>query len=246
MVLAGENPASKVYVQKKVEACKEVEIESVVKHHPDLREDEKLKSILQDLNEDPQIHGVLIQLPLPETLSFQVVRSFLSPLKDVDCLTEENAGLLWFGSPRVKPCTPKGILRLLKEHKISLEGKNCAVVGRSHIVGLPMAQLLTQENATVTLCHSHTKNLKEHILKAEVVVVAAGKKHLLGKKDFQEKAVVVDVGIHRQGKKLFGDVRFEEVKDWVYGISPVPGGVGPMTVASLLENTLDLAEIQEG
>ena len=250
VVLIGNNPASQVYVRQKIKAAKEVGIDSRICSFPESISHQELREKIQTLNQDPYVHALLIQLPLPSVFSWQEVISWVTPQKDPDCLTAENQGLAWSKQARVLPCTPVGIMKLLEHYKIPLKGKKAVVVGRSHIVGLPMAQLLLNSNATVTVCHSHTKPLSYFTKAADIVVVAAGQPEFLGKEDFKKEAVVVDVGIHRlkehKTSKLAGDVRFNEVKDHVAFITPVPGGVGPMTVAMLLENTFKLACLNTG
>ena len=249
VILIGNNPASQVYVRQKVKAAKEVGINSQVCSLPENISHQELKEKIQILNQNSYVHAVLIQLPLPPVFSWQEVISWIAPQKDPDCLTAENQGLAWSKKARILPCTPAGIMKLFEHYNIPLKGKNAVVVGRSHIVGLPMTQLLLNSHATVTVCHSHTKNLSQMTTSADIVVVAAGQPEFLGKEDFKKEAVVVDVGIHRSKeneKKLIGDVRFEEVKDHVSFITPVPGGVGPMTVAMLLENTFKLACLSTG
>lgn len=247
ILLIGENPASTVYIQQKIKACKEIGIRAELLHQPADTSIDKLKHTIRELNGNPSVHAILIQLPLPSGWNTRGVLSWVNPRKDPDCLTVKNQGLSWAGTPRVLPCTPAGIMKLFEHYQISLKGKIAVVVGRSQIVGLPMAQLLLRANATVCICHSHTKNLSTITQSADVIVVAAGKPGLLGKKDFKEGAVVVDVGIHKNSetsKKLIGDVRFEELKEHVSFATPVPGGVGPMTVAMLLNNTFYLAKQQ--
>ena len=241
--LVGHNPASEIYVKNKIKACEKAGFYSVLKKFPSHISKENLKKEILLLNEDNSIHGLLVQLPLPKGFYESEVLSWLSPQKDVDALTLENKALLWQGLPRVIPCTPKGIISLLKYYDISIKGKTAVVVGRSQIVGLPMFQQLLSHQATVTVCHSHTKNLTEVCRLADIVVVCAGVKSLLSKKDFKKGAVVVDVGIHRRGKKLYGDVDQEGLKGHLSALSPVPGGVGPMTIASLLENCLHIAKL---
>ena len=246
MVLVGDNPAGEVYVRQKVKSAKQVGIHSEVITLSKNVSFSELKQSIQKLNDNPAVHGVLVQLPLPSSLNWKEVVSCIHPLKDVDCLTVENQGLLWSGRERVSPCTPAGIIKLLKHYDISLKGKNVVVVGRSQIVGLPMLNLLLKENATVTVCHSHTDKVSQWTRGADIVVSAVGCVGLLGKEDFKKGAVVVDVGIHREEQQngktvLKGDVRFEELKDHVAWATPVPGGVGPMTVTQLLENTFRLA-----
>ena len=250
VILVGDNPVSKIYIQQKVKAAKEVDIGSEVFSLPDDVSPNELKQKIQDLNQDSSIHAILVQLPLPPAFSWKEVISWVEPKKDPDCLTVENQGLAWSGQPRVLPCTPSGIMKLFEHYNISLKGKNAVVVGRSQIVGLPMAQLLLRANATVTVCHSHTKDVSRFTKEADIIVVAAGRPGLLGKSDFKQGAVVVDVGIHRVTEKgksvLTGDVRFTEIQDKVSFATPVPGGVGPMTVTMLLENTFRLASLSMG
>lgn len=250
VILVGNNSASEIYVRQKVKAAKEVGIVSKMFSLPEDVSPDKLNQRIQDLNQDISVHAILVQLPLPPAFSWRKVISWVAPKKDPDCLTVENQGLAWSGQPRVLPCTPSGIMKLFEHYSISLKGKKAVVVGRSQIVGLPMVQLLLRANATVTMCHSYTKELSYFTKEADVVVVAAGQPGLLGKSDFKKGAVVVDVGIHRmtkQGKSILtGDVRFIEIQDQVSFATPVPGGVGPMTVAMLLENTFQLARLNVG
>ena len=248
VVLVGEDPASQVYVRSKVKTCREVGIDSHELRLPEDISAEELKAEIQKLSQDSKVHGILVQLPLPVHLNKDEVIDLIPPEKDVDGLTPENIGLLFAGRPRVKPCTPYGVIEILKHYNIEIEKKVACVVGRSQIVGLPMAQLLQMQNATVLLAHSKTQNLRALTQQADIVVAAAGRPAMLGRDDFKEGAVVVDVGIHRKpldnGKsKLHGDVRFEELDGWCSACTPVPGGVGPMTIAMLLENTLRLAEL---
>lgn len=243
VVLVGEDPASQVYVQHKNSACEKVGIKSTIHRIPAESSQADLERLLQKLNEDNDVDGILVQLPLPAHLNPERVLEILSPEKDADGLTYTALGALWAGRPFVKPCTPSGVMRILEYYKIPVAGKEAVVVGRSNIVGKPMAHLLTEANATVTLCHSKTRDLSEKTRAADLVVVAAGKPRFLGKDDFKKEAIVIDVGIHRiEGGKLCGDVRFEELEGHVAAATPVPGGVGPMTVACLLENTVTLAE----
>ena len=250
VILIGNNPASQIYVRQKLKAAKDTGIDSQLLSFPENVSLEELKQTIQNLNEDPFVHAILVQLPLPSFLSAREVISYINPQKDPDCLTTENQGLAWSGYPRVLPCTPSGIMKLFEHYNINLEGRNAVVVGRSQIVGLPMAQLLLRANATVTVCHSHTENLSQFTCKADIVVAAAGRAGLLGKEDFKQGAIVVDVGIHRVAAQeknyLKGDVRFEELENHVAFATPVPGGVGPMTVAMLLKNTVQLAYLSEG
>lgn len=247
VVLVGEDPASQVYVSHKVKACREVGVESLEKRLSAETSESELIDLVSSLNEDPQVNGILVQLPLPIHIDESKVIESIDPLKDADGLTIENLGRLVAGQKRVAPCTPFGVIQLLKKHKIPMSGQNAVVIGRSQIVGKPMALLLLEENATVTICHSKTRDLKTHLMSADIVVVAAGRPEFLGAEDFRDGSVVVDVGIHRkENGKLCGDVRFEEVKDKAKAMTPVPGGVGPMTIAMLLENTFKLAQLQGG
>ena len=244
--LVGEDPASQVYVANKLKACSEVGFHSIEEKLPDNISGPELKKIIQNLNSDERIDGILVQLPLPKPLSSKEVLSWVAPEKDADCLTPANLGRLWSGDPWSIPCTPYGVMKILEHYKIPVAGKNAVVVGRSNIVGKPMAHLLTEANATVTVCHSKTANTREHTSRADIVVVAAGQPRFLGKEDFKKDSVIIDVGMHRSNEgsktKLFGDVRFEELEGHVRAATPVPGGVGPMTITMLLENTLRLAQ----
>lgn len=242
VVLVGEDPASRVYVANKIKACGNVGIKSFEFREASTIQPEVLKKRIEELNNHNEIDGILVQLPLPSHLKSEEVLSWVAPHKDADCLTHENLGLLWVGRPRTQPCTPSGVMEILKHYNISVEGAQAAVVGRSQIVGKPMAHLLTEANATVTLCHSKTKNLREILRASDVVVVAAGRPLLFGREDFKKGAVVIDVGIHRDQGKVCGDVRFDELEGHVSAASPVPGGVGPMTITMLLQNTIKLAE----
>ncbi|MCH7506620.1 MAG: bifunctional methylenetetrahydrofolate dehydrogenase/methenyltetrahydrofolate cyclohydrolase FolD [Proteobacteria bacterium] len=246
VVLVGEDPASAVYVRNKIKACEQVGVLSFEHRLPERTSLEELQTLITRLNQDDQVDGILVQLPLPKRLNEHDVLSWIDPQKDPDGLTTENLGLMLSGRARIYSCTPNGVMEILKHYDISIEGKLAVVVGRSNIVGKPMALLLQHANATVTVCHSRTPDISLHTKQADLVVVAAGKKALLGKKDFKQGAVVVDVGMHREvvdGKtKLCGDVRFEELDGWVSAATPVPGGVGPMTITMLLHNTLQLAK----
>ncbi|MEM7646266.1 MAG: bifunctional methylenetetrahydrofolate dehydrogenase/methenyltetrahydrofolate cyclohydrolase FolD [Pseudomonadota bacterium] len=245
VVLVGDNPASHVYVKNKIKACESVGIRSLEKTLSAEASETDVISIVESLNQDSSVHGILVQLPLPNHIVEKNVIDKIHPLKDADGLGIENMGLLLAGRKRVAPCTPFGVIQLLKKHGIPMEGKKALVIGRSQIVGKPMGLLLLEENATVTFCHSKTENLRSFVKDADIVVVAAGRPEFLGKEDFDRKSVVVDVGIHRkESGKLCGDVRYDEIKDLVHAASPVPGGVGPMTIAMLLENTLKLANLQ--
>jgi methylenetetrahydrofolate dehydrogenase (NADP+)/methenyltetrahydrofolate cyclohydrolase len=244
VVIVGEDPASQVYVRNKKVSCEKIGMTSTIHS---LREDitqPELTEMIETLNNDDGVDGILVQFPLPKHLSSHEVLQTVSPLKDADGLTYKSLGYFFAGQPLVSPCTPKGVMTILKHYNINVEGMNAVVVGRSNIVGKPMAMLLTEANATVTLCHSKTKNLAQFTKNADLVVVAAGKAQFLGKDDFKKDVIVVDVGMHGsgQGGKLCGDVRFSELEGWAKAATPVPGGVGPMTITTLLENTCLLAE----
>ena len=243
--LVGEDPASSIYVRKKGEACKAIGMASFEHRLSKKTSTNELLNLIDQLNKDSKVNGILVQLPLPESIDSDQIIAHLNPLKDVDGFHPENVGLLSLGKPRFIPCTPLGIMKLLQKYHINVKGLNAVVIGRSNIVGKPIAQLLLKEHATVTICHSRTQNLPEIVQKADVLIAAIGKAHFV-KNDWVKKgAVVIDVGINRgEGKKLLGDVDFENVLPKAKYITPVPGGVGPMTIACLLENTLQAARIQ--
>jgi methylenetetrahydrofolate dehydrogenase (NADP+)/methenyltetrahydrofolate cyclohydrolase len=242
VVIVGDDPASHVYVRNKVKACQEAGIESFHLHlRADSTQDEVLRKIDQ-LNERNDVDAMLVQLPLPKHLNSQQITERIRPDKDADGLTTENVGLLSAGRPRVIPCTPSGVMEILKFYNIPVAGRHVVVVGRSQIVGRPMAQLMLMNDATVTIVHSKTPDISAFTRVADIVVVATGQPRFLGARDFKKEAVIVDVGIHRLFEGLCGDVRFEELRSHVAAATPVPGGVGPMTITMLLENTLKLAE----
>lgn len=238
VIQVGEDEASKVYVRQKEKMAEELGFNF---NHIKLKEDvtqEKLLKIIDKLNKDDNVDGVLVQMPIPKHLDSKVVQNRISPLKDVDGLTDINAGCLVHNKDGLVPCTPQGIVDLLEYYKIPIEGKNVTIVGRSDLVGKPLASLMTNHNATVSLCHSKTSNLNLFTTNADILVVAVGKAKLIKENQIKEGAVIVDVGINRQEDgKLCGDVDFESVKDKVSYITPVPGGVGQMTVAELAKNT---------
>ncbi|WP_413288885.1 bifunctional methylenetetrahydrofolate dehydrogenase/methenyltetrahydrofolate cyclohydrolase FolD [Bdellovibrio sp. HCB337] len=247
VLLVGDDPASQVYVRNKHRACQKTGMDSSVHTLPANSTQDTLHQWIERLNLDPRVDGILVQLPLPKHLSVDPIFKSIMPEKDADGITYANAGFLMAGKAFVKPCTPSGIMSILDFYKIKVEGMNAVVVGRSQIVGKPMSVLLSDANATVTLCHSKTRDLRDYTSRADLVVVAAGQKRFLGKEDFKKGAVVIDVGMHGTGSgELCGDVRFEELADTVSAITPVPGGVGPMTITSLLENTVFLAEVRAG
>lgn len=246
MILVGDDPASQIYVANKVKACGLVGIKSTEVRLPETTTAAQLKATIEGLNHDPEIDAILLQLPLPPSFANVRAIEWIAPKKDVDCLTNENMGLLWGGHRRVAPCTPAGVMAILENYGVPIAGRDAVVIGRSNIVGKPMAYLLSEANATVTICHSQTRDLRRFTSAAEIVVVAAGRPEFLGRDDFKNGAVVIDVGIHRKfmadGKtKLCGDVRWSELEGHLSAATPVPGGVGPMTIAMLLENTLSLA-----
>ena len=244
VVIVGDDKASHVYVRNKNIACEKVGMSSSIHALPVTTTQKELNQLLQKLNGDDSVDGILVQLPLPKHLSTEEVLKIVSPEKDADGLTYTSLGYFFAGKPLVSPCTPAGVMTILEHYKISVEGLRAVVVGRSNIVGKPMAQMLTEANATVTLCHSKTKNLSEYTRQADLVVVAAGKPLMLGREDFKKDAIVIDVGMHGSGQngKLCGDVRFDELQGWAKAATPVPGGVGPMTITTLLKNTCLLAE----
>lgn len=250
VILVGENKASEVYVSSKAKACIEVGFESEVVRLPENVEEEKFESELLKFANDANVDGILVQLPLPKQISLERVIQIIPPAKDVDCFTPTQVGLLALNRSVVKPCTPAGVMEILKYYKISTEGKDVTVIGRSHIVGSPMAQMLSHANATVTLCHSKTRHLDAITRNADIVVAAIGKPHFISKKQIKKGAVIIDVGIHKkeiegQRSHLVGDVDPSGLDGFVTAMTPVPGGVGPMTITMLLQNTLTLAKMRE-
>jgi methylenetetrahydrofolate dehydrogenase (NADP+)/methenyltetrahydrofolate cyclohydrolase len=244
VVLVGEDPASVTYVASKERDSQEVGIESRVHRFPEDVPQENLARLVGSLNEDAAVSGFFIQLPLPEGLDPMPLISSIDPTRDVDGLSPESAGRLAVGLPSLLPCTPHGVIQLLERNGIDLAGREAVVVGRSNLVGKPLAQLLLRENATVTVCHSRTRDLPEVTRRADILVVAAGRREMIGAEHVRKGAVVVDVGIHRKDEGgLVGDVRFDEVEPKAAYISPVPGGVGPMTRAMLLHNTVRAARM---
>ena len=243
VVLVGENPASQVYVRNKVKACEQVGIHSLLEKYPHDLSQADLLARVDALNNDPNIHGILVQLPLPSHIDAQKIIEAISPSKDVDGFHVASAGALMTGLPAYWPCTPHGCMKMLESIGYKLKGKHAVVIGRSNIVGKPMALMLLQENATVTVCHSSTVDLKHHCLQADVIVAAVGKRNVLTADMVKPGAVVLDVGMNRDDAgKLCGDVDFEGVRQVAGYITPVPGGVGPMTITMLLANTLDSAQ----
>lgn len=241
VILVGEDPASVTYVRNKQNDCAEVGIESQLHSFPEDVPQKELEVLVERLNEDDAVSGFFIQLPLPRGLDAQPLISRIDPDKDVDGLSPLSAGRLAVGLPSLLPCTPHGVIQLLKRNGIELEGREAVVLGRSNLVGKPLAQLLLRENATVTVCHSRTQNLAEVASRADILVAAIGQREMIGGDHVKEGAVVIDVGIHRTQDGITGDVRFGEVEPKASAISPVPGGVGPMTRAMLLYNALEAA-----
>ncbi len=247
VVLVGENPASKVYVRNKEKDCQECGIYSAMYHLPEETTEKELLELLDTLNHDASIHGILVQLPLPKQINSQRVIEAIDPQKDVDAFHPTNVGYLTQGMPRFAPCTPAGIVRLMEAYKIDPAGKHCVVIGRSNIVGKPMALLLLQKNGTVTICHSGTKDLKAQTLQADILISAVGKTGFVTEDMVKDGAVVIDVAMNRNAEgKLCGDVDYAAVSQKASAITPVPGGVGPMTRVMLLENTLTACRQQNG
>jgi methylenetetrahydrofolate dehydrogenase (NADP+)/methenyltetrahydrofolate cyclohydrolase len=239
VVLVGENPASLVYVRNKIKACEEVGIKSVQHKLPETTTHEELLGLIKKLNASKDVHGILVQLPLPKQINEEEILEEISPSKDVDGFHPYNVGRLMIGNPVLQPCTPYGVMRLLDSTGVDLSGKDAVVVGRSNIVGKPMALMLLKRNATVTVCHSKTKDLIERVKKADIVVAAIGRAEFIKGEWVKEGAIVIDVGMNRTMEgKLVGDVDFEGASVRASFITPVPGGVGPMTIAMLLKNTV--------
>lgn len=244
VIIVGEDPASKVYVANKKKACEDLGIISEEYALPENTTEEELLALINELNNKKSINGILCQLPLPRHLDEKLIINSISPEKDVDAFHPHNVGRIMIGDYDFVPCTPAGIMEMLEYENIDVEGKTCVVIGRSNIVGKPMGMLLLHKNGTVTICHSRTKNLKEITASADILVAAVGKPKFVTADMVKEGAVVIDVGIHRTENGLCGDVAFDEVKDKVSAITPVPGGVGPMTIAMLMKNTLTAAKRQ--
>ena len=241
VVIVGEDPASQVYVRNKRRACEEIGFYSEAYELPESTTQEELETLVERLNEDPKIHGILVQLPLPKHLDETGVLLKIRPEKDVDAFHPYNVGKIMIGDYNFLPCTPAGVMALLERSGVEISGKNCVVIGRSNIVGKPMAMLLLHANGTVTICHSRTKDLAAVCREADILVVAIGKADFVGADMVKEGAIVIDVGINRTENGLKGDVQFESVSQKASFITPVPGGVGPMTIAMLMENTYKCA-----
>lgn len=245
VVIVGENPASKVYVGQKEKACKAVGFNSILHRLPGDTTQEDLLALVEEMNHDPEIDGILVQLPLPRHMDSDSIIAAIRPEKDVDGFHPINMGKLVTGLKGTEPCTPKGIMYILNEYGIELEGKRAVVLGRSNIVGKPIAHMLMAKNATVTVCHSRTKDMASYTREADVIVAAVGKPKFLTADMVKEGAVIVDVGINRMDSGLVGDVDFEALKEKASFITPVPGGIGPMTIAMLLQNTLEAFKDKE-
>ncbi|WP_010581819.1 bifunctional methylenetetrahydrofolate dehydrogenase/methenyltetrahydrofolate cyclohydrolase FolD [Schlesneria paludicola] len=247
-ILVGDNPASHVYVRNKEQACSKVGIASDVHRLPDSTTQQELLELIARLNADETVSGILVQLPLPKAIDETTVLDAVSPIKDVDCFHPENVGRMAQGRPRFLPCTPRAVQVLLRESNVTVDGAHVVVLGRSEIVGKPVSLMLVQKgetaNATVTICHSRTKNLAEITRTADILIAAIGQPRFVTAEMVRPGAVVIDVGINRVGDRLVGDVDWEPVSAIASAITPVPGGVGPMTIAMLLENTLTAAKLQ--
>lgn len=245
VIQVGADPASSVYVRNKKKACEYVGVRSLAYELPEETTEEKLLELIREMNDRTDVNGILVQLPLPKHIDEEKVLDAISPLKDVDGFHPQNVGALCIGKPRFVSCTPAGVIQLLKRSGIEIAGKECVVVGRSNIVGKPMALLLLRENGTVTVAHSRTKDLKEVTKRADILVVAVGRPKMITADYVKEGAVVIDVGIHRnEQNKLCGDVDFDSVEPVCGAITPVPGGVGPMTIAMLMNNCLESVSLQ--
>ena len=244
VILVGTDPASQTYVRSKSKKAQSLGLRSETIQYPASVTQDELIQKIKELNDDKDTHGVLVQLPLPAHIHKHRLFEMLDPKKDVDGLMAENAGKLMLGTPQLVPCTPHGVLEMLKFYSIPLEGAQAVVLGRSDIVGKPMAQILLNENATVTVCHSKTRDLERIARSADILIAAIGRPRMVGVNWVKEGAVVVDVGIHRENDKLCGDVDWESVQSRCHAISPVPGGVGPMTIAMLMKNLVLAASLQ--
>lgn len=243
VIQVGEDPASSVYVRNKKNACAYIGIESLAYELPERTTEEELLKLIDELNQKEEVKGILVQLPLPAHICEDKVIQAISPKKDVDGFHPQSVGAMTIGEKGFLSCTPAGIIQLLKRSDVDIEGKHCVVIGRSNIVGKPMALLMLRENATVTIAHSRTKNLPELCKQADILIVAIGKPRFIGAEYVKEGAVVIDVGIHRnENNKLCGDVKFDEVEPVASAITPVPGGVGPMTIAMLMSNCVQSIE----
>lgn len=246
VIQVGNDPASTVYVGNKKKACEYIGIRSLAYELPEETPEEELLQLIKELNDRDDVNGILVQLPLPAHMDEDKVIQTISPKKDVDGFHPQSVGALSIGQPGFVSCTPAGVIQLLKRTGVEINGKECVIVGRSNIVGKPMALLMLRENATVTVCHSHTKDLKEVTKRADILIVAIGKPKFITKEYVKDGAVVIDVGIHRGADgKLCGDVDYDDVAPITHAITPVPGGVGPMTIAMLMNNCVEAKGLQE-
>ncbi len=246
VIIVGEDPASQVYVRNKKKDCDEVGFNSEVIALPENTEEKELLALIDTLNKREDIHGILVQLPLPKHLDSEIVIAAIDPEKDVDAFSYVNVGKITVGNYSFLPCTPAGVMELLKRYNIEVAGKNCVVVGRSNIVGKPMGALLLAENGTVTTCHSRTKDLASFTKNADILIAAVGKPQMITGDMVKEGAVLIDVGINRVGDKLVGDLDFDSCAEKASYITPVPGGVGPMTIAILMQNTVTSYKMRFG
>jgi methylenetetrahydrofolate dehydrogenase (NADP+)/methenyltetrahydrofolate cyclohydrolase len=247
VVLVGEDPASQIYVKRKRQTCAKIGFYSEDYDLSVETTEKELFKLIDELNSEPSIHGILVQLPLPPHINEKKLLEYIDPRKDVDGFHPVNQAQLFLGTAQTEPCTPKGIIELLKRHDIEITGKHAVVLGRSNIVGKPLALMLLKENATVTVCHSKTQNIADITRTADILVAAIGKAHFVKADMLKEGAVVIDVGMNRlEDGKLVGDVDYEGVFSKVKAITPVPGGVGPMTIAMLMKNTLETAKVLRG
>ncbi len=246
VIQVGEDKASSVYVRNKKRACEYIGVKSLSYELPETTTEKELLDLVKELNERDDVNGILVQLPLPKHIDEDKVIEAIDPKKDVDGFHPMSVGALSIGKKGFISCTPYGIIELLERTGVEMDGKECVIVGRSNIVGKPMAMLMLRQNATVTVTHSHTKNLKEVCKRADILIVAIGKKEFITADYIKEGAVVIDVGIHRDdNNKLYGDVKYDEVAAHASAITPVPGGVGPMTIAMLMKNCVNAVEIQD-
>lgn len=246
VIQVGNDPASTVYVGNKKKACEYIGIRSLAYELPEETPEEELLQLIKELNDRDDVNGILVQLPLPAHMGEDKVIQTISPKKDVDGFHPQSVGALSIGQPGFVSCTPAGVIQLLKRTGVEINGKECVIVGRSNIVGKPMALLMLRENATVTVCHSHTKDLKEVTKRADILIVAIGKPKFITKEYVKDGAVVIDVGIHRGADgKLCGDVDYDDVAPITHAITPVPGGVGPMTIAMLMNNCVEAKGLQK-
>lgn len=246
VIIVGNDPASEIYVRNKERACEQCGFYSEKYALPEETTQEELLGLIDELNHNPRIDGILCQLPVPKHINEQAIIDAISPEKDVDAFHPINVGKIMVGNFDFLPCTPAGVMQLLEEYDIDPNSKNCVVIGRSNIVGKPMAMLLLHKNGTVTICHSRTKNLKEVCAQADILVAAVGKADFVTADMVKEGAVVIDVGMNRKDGKLCGDVAFDEVNEKASYLTPVPGGVGPMTITMLMKNTLKAAKLHHG